>query len=129
MSKTGFYDLFLKGLKSVFNFILIFHVQIILICMIIFLLSSKSKHEKIYYFDTDFIRTKFALHLAENGRLNETQIRDALASLEKKINHITASFNLGGGTLLKKSAIISGGTDITVHICEELEFINCNAYE
>lgn len=118
-----------KYIKKVLSFILNYHIQIILLGIISYLLlNNNAPANHIYYFDTDFIRTKFALRLAESKKLTEAQIREEFLSLETEIKKF--SQELGSeGLLLKKSSVISGGIDITIQVCMELGFSNCNTYE
>jgi hypothetical protein len=117
-----------KILGSVLDFILNFHIQLILIGIIVYLLTIKTKHDNIFYFDTDFIKTKFALKLAEGKRLNDDEIKERFNEFEKQVKQIGVQV-AENGILLSKKSVIHGGVDLTIQICEQLEFSNCNFYE
>lgn len=115
-------------MKKVINFILNYNIQITIVFIISYLLFLNNKSQIIYYFDTDFIRTKFALKLAEKKYLTEKEILYAFEEFEKTTKKLAIQIT-EGDVLLKKSSVIKGGIDITQQLCQMLEFSNCDVYE
>lgn len=119
---------FLSFLSQLLNFISNFHLQIAFIFLICYILLTFQKKTEVYYFDTDFIKAKFALQLAEKKNIKESEIIDEFKIFEAEVKSLALKIT-NNGIILKKNIIINGGVDVTKQLCEELNFSNCNVYE
>lgn len=126
-AKKGIY-IELKGIvKFCFTLLVSYHIQAIILILFLLVLSLQ-KGRKMYFIDTDFIRSKFVLKLASMEDLTEEEVKNRLYEFEEAII-ILAEKTTNNGFVIKKGAYISGGIDITEDICQKLEFDNCESYE
>ena len=117
-------------IKTVFNLIVEYHLQLIILMLIMAVLSLKhsANSAKIYYFDAKFIQAKLTLHLAkEYNDIKSDLIHQKIQQTEEDIKNFASNI-IGNSALLHKSVIMTGGVDLTYEVCTALNFDDCNNY-
>lgn len=117
-------------IKKVSDLLIEYHLQLIILIVIICVLSLKhnKNSSKIYYFDAKFIKAKLILHLAkEHNDIKSDLINQQIKKIEEDIKSFASNI-IGDSALLHKSVIMAGGVDLTYEICTELNLDDCNNY-